>query len=123
MSVFAAALATLHADANLAEAGSFRRPPGAWAAVRVIRSDPSAVAAGLGQLGARAVALQADVLTAAITVAPARGDELKLGTVTYRVEEAEPDSLGLSYRLSLARVSEDPIPVVGTFRLEVDALT
>lgn len=122
MTVFATALATLHADANMAEAASFRRPPGAWVAVRVVRSMPMVIAGALGPVAARAVVQQADVMASALSVVPRRGDELRLGSVTYRVEEAEADNLGLSYRLGLAVVDAEPIPVVGTFIVGVDDL-
>lgn len=122
MSVFATALATLHADANMAEAATFRRPPGAWASLRVVRSQPMAIAGGLGPIGSRAVAQQADVLAADLEGVPKRGDQLRMGGVTHTVEEVEPDNLGLSYRLGLSVIADDPLPVVGTYILGVDTL-
>lgn len=97
MSVFDTALATLHADTNLAQDAHFRRPPYAWVAVRVILSQPTD---SLGQ--ARAGSLQADLAASAITDTPQPADELRIGTTVYTVEDTERDALGLSWRLQLA---------------------
>jgi hypothetical protein len=102
MSAFAAALATLHADPNMAEAGQYRRPPWPWAPARIIRTAPNADMGGLGGPGARAGYLYADVPVAALAYTPQRGDEVKLGAVVYTVEDAERDTLGLSWRLTLS---------------------
>lgn len=97
MTVFATALATLHADPNMAQAASFRHPPYAWESVRVILSQPNDA---FGTV--RAGALQADMLSGATTDAPVPGDELRIGGTTYVVESAERDVLALSWRLILA---------------------
>jgi hypothetical protein len=102
MSAFAAALAALHADPNMAEAGYYRRPPWPWAPTRIVRTAPNDVMASLGSPGARAGSLSVDVLAAALTTTPQRGDELKLGTIVYTVEDSERDTLGLSWRLTLS---------------------
>lgn len=102
MTAFATALATLHADPNMAEAASYRRPPWPWAPARIIRTSPNEILGGLGGPGARAGYLYADVLTAALTYTPQRGDEVKMGAIVYTVEDAERDALGLSYRLTLS---------------------
>lgn len=97
MTVFATALATLHADANMGTTAQFRRPPYAWEAVRVILSQPND-AFGV----ARAGALQADMLAGATTDTPQPGDELLIAETTYVVESAQRDHLALSWRLTLA---------------------
>jgi hypothetical protein len=97
MTVFATALRTLHADANMGTAAEFRRPPYTWQACRVILSQPT------NEFGAvRAGSLQADIRAAAITDTPQRGDELRIGAATYTVEDAERDVLALSWRLTLS---------------------
>ncbi len=48
MTAFATALATLHADPNMAEAASYRRPPWPWAPARIIRTAPNEIMGGLG---------------------------------------------------------------------------
>lgn len=96
MTVFATALATLHADPNLGEAAHFRRPPYTWQAVTIIRQQPNDL---MGN--ARAGALLVDVLASEVADLPMRGDEIRIGSTVYRVEDAEPDALGLSYRCTL----------------------
>lgn len=96
MTVFSTALATLHSDPNLGESAAFRRPPYTWQSVTVIRQQPNDL---MGN--ARAGGLMVDVLASQVTDLPMRGDEIRLGTTVYRVEDAEPDTLGLSYRLTL----------------------
>ncbi len=102
MTAFAVARATLHADPNMAEPASYRRPPWPWASARIIRTAPNEIMGGLGGPGARAGYLYADVLTAALAYTPQRGDEVKLGATVYTVEDAERDTLGLSWRLTLS---------------------
>ena len=102
MSAFTAALAALHADPNMAEAGHYRRPPWPWAPTRIVRTAPTDLVGGLGGPGARAGALSVDVLAAALATTPQRGDEVRLGTNVYTVEDAERDTLGLSWRLTLS---------------------
>lgn len=97
MSVFATALATLHRDANIAAAAEFRRPPGAWVALRVILSQPTD---DVGQ--AIAGRLQADIAGADLPYAPVPGDELKLGATTYRIDEPRQDAEGLTWRVALS---------------------
>jgi hypothetical protein len=104
---FAAALATLHADPNMGIDAEWRAAAGgAWRPVRVLLSTPSDDVAGLGGPGARAGALAATLRAADLAPdTPRRGDLLRrLSPLeTWKVEEVEPDSLGLSWRLSLAR--------------------
>ena len=97
MTAFRTMFATLHADANMAEAAEFRRPPFTWAPVRVIRVQPSQDF-GTG----RAAGLFVDMLASATPDRPAKGDEVRLAGETYRVDDCDPDDLGLSYRLTLA---------------------
>lgn len=109
MTVFATALTTLHADPNMGEDAYFRRPPGAWEAVRAIRSQPSDI---IGMV--RAGSLQVDILASATTNDPVRGDEVKFTTAIYLgatlhpagtvfvVEGSAPDDLALSWLLTLA---------------------
>lgn len=62
---FAAALATLHADPNMATDAEWRAAAGgAWRPVRVLLSAPADDVAGLGGPGARASALEATLRTA-----------------------------------------------------------
>ena len=57
--------------------------------------------------GARAVAIEATLRAADLAQHPRRGDLLRWGSplVTYRVETARPDPLGLSWTLGLVRTS------------------
>jgi hypothetical protein len=111
MSAFAGAMAALLADANLAADAEYRRPPGAWTAVRAVRSAPDEQLGGLGGAGSRADSLLAviagDALAALGLLPPLRGDEVLLSGNSYRVEDAEADALGVSWRLTLAVV---PVP-------------
>jgi hypothetical protein len=102
MNAFAAALATLHADANMGTAAHFRRPPYAWQPARVILSQPTDA---LGNV--RAGTLQADIRAAAIADTPQRGDELRIGAAVHTVEDAERDVLALSWRLTLSEPARD----------------
>lgn len=108
-SAFAAALATLHADPNLATDAEWRAAAGGpWRPVRVLLSAPADAIAGLGGPGARATALAATLRAADLAPdTPRRGDLLRRLSPpeTWRIEEVEPDPLGLSWRLSLARSS------------------
>jgi hypothetical protein len=104
---FAAALATLHADPNMGTDAEWRAATGAaWRPVRVLLSAPADDVAGLGGPGARAGALKATLRAADLVPdTPRRGDLLRRLSPpeTWKVEEVEPDPLGLSWLLSLAR--------------------
>ena len=104
---FAAALATLHADPNMATEAEWRAAAGgAWRPVRVLLSAPSNDVAGFGGPGGRAQALQATLRAAELAPdTPRRGDLLRRLSPpeNWKVEEVDPDPLGLSWRLSLAR--------------------
>ena len=90
-------LATIHADANMATAAHYRRPPYVWQSVNVILSQPTDV------LGAvRAGTLAADMLTSSVTDTPQRGDQIRIGQTIYTVQDTERDVLGLSWRLTLS---------------------
>ncbi len=106
-SAFAAALAALHADPNMGTDAEWRAAAGgAWRPVRVLLSAPADDVAGLGGPGARAGALEATLRTADLAPdAPRRGDLLRRLSPpeTWKIEEVDPDTLGLSWRLSLAR--------------------
>jgi hypothetical protein len=103
MSAFASMLAAVHADSNIGSAVDFRHPPGPWVPVRVVLSRPTDTIGGLDGLGTRAGSLAATVLAGDITpLEPQRGDELLLDGVVHRIEDAERDPLGLSWRLVLA---------------------
>ena len=102
---FAAALATLHADPNMGIDAEWRAAAGgAWRPVRVLLSTPSDDLAGLGGAGAGALAATLRAADLAPDT-PRRGDLLRRLSPpeTWKVEEVEPDPLGLSWRLSLAR--------------------
>lgn len=103
MTAFATALATLHADPNMAVAAQYRRPSYTWQSIRVILSQPVDPVTG----DTIAVSRQADILTADVRDEPGRGDELRIGDVTYKVESAEGDVLGLSWRVTLSSPAED----------------
>jgi hypothetical protein len=111
MSAFAGAMTALLADPNLGSDAEYRRPPSGWTAVRVVRSAPDEQLGGLGGAGSRAdslsVVIAADALAALDLLPPLRGDEVLLAGATYRVEDAEADALGVSWRLTLATV---PMP-------------
>jgi hypothetical protein len=102
MTAFQTALATLHADTNMAVAASFRRPPYTWQACRVILSQPTDITGA-----ARAGTVQADILAADITDQPQHGDELLVGAITYTIGDAERDPLALSWRCQLSVPAED----------------
>ena len=104
---FATALATLHADPNMGTDAEWRMAAGgAWRPVRILLSAPADDVAGLGGAGARAGALEATLRAAELVPdTPRRGDLLRRLSPpeTWKVEEVEPDPLGLSWLLSLAR--------------------
>lgn len=103
MSAFAAALAAVHADTNIGTPADFRRPPGSWVPARVVLSRPADAMGGLGGLGTRAGSLTATIIAGDITpLEPQRGDEVLLNGTVHRVDDAERDPLGLSWRLILA---------------------
>lgn len=102
MTAFDSALATLHADTNLATVASYRHPPYTWQSVRVILSQPTD-AIGTAIAGS----MQAEIMASAITDTPQRGDELRIGATTYTVESAERDVLGLSWKLTLSVPAEE----------------
>jgi hypothetical protein len=119
MSAFDLAAATLHADPNLSTAADYRRSPGAWAALRVLLSQPDEIAAGLGGIGARAGTLTAEVIGADTGLTPARGDELRIGATLYAVEEAQRDVLGITWRLTLSeRPDALPDALLGAIRYD-----
>ncbi len=102
MTAFATALATLHADPNMAVAAQYRRPSYTWQSIRVIMSQPVDVT-GASVAGT----LQAEILTADVADEPQRDDELRIGATTYTVESAEGDVMGLSWRVTLSSPAED----------------
>jgi len=103
MSAFAAALAAVHADTNIGMPADVRRPPGPWVSARVVLSRPTDTIGGLGGLGTRAGSLAATILAGDIApLEPQRGDEVLLNGTVHRVDDAERDPLGLSWRLILA---------------------
>jgi hypothetical protein len=104
MSVVDGAMAALLADPNMAVAAEWRAAAGGpWRSLRVMLTT---AAQEIGAIGARGVALEAVLRVADISPdTPRRGDLLRrLSTPeTWRIEEVEPDALGLSLRLTLAR--------------------
>jgi hypothetical protein len=103
MSAFESMMATVHADSNIGTPADFRRPPGPWVPARVVLSRPTDATGGLGSLSIRAGSLAATIVAGDITpLEPQRGDEVLLNGVTHRVDDAERDPLGLSWRLILA---------------------
>ena len=121
MNAFASALAAAHADANFGTPADFRHPPGPWVPARVVLSRPSDIIGGLGGLGARTGSLAASVLAADIApLRPRRGDELLFDGTVHPIEDAEPDALGLSWRLTLSDrlTNAAPDPVIGAIRYD-----
>ena len=104
MSAFDAAMATLFADPNMAVAAEWRAAAGSpWRPIRVALTT---AAQEIGAIGARGVALEAVLRVADLSPdTPRRGDLLRRLSPpeTWRIEEAEPDPLGLTWRLTLAR--------------------
>ena len=109
MSAFDAAMASLLADPNMGSDAEWQAAAGgAWQPIRVLLSAPADAIAGLGSTSGRAIALQATLQGADPPQPPRRGDLLRWGApapTIYRVETAEPDALGLSWRLGLARTT------------------
>ena len=104
MSAFDGAMATLLADPNMAVAAEWRAATGGpWQPLRVMLTT---AAQEIGAIGARGVALEAVLRVADLSPnTPRRGDLLRRLSPpeTWRIEEVEPDALGLSLRLTLAR--------------------
>ncbi len=105
MTAFDAAMATLLADPNMASDAEWLAAGGAWTGLRLLLSAPADAIPGLGSASGRAIALQATLRGADLAQPPRRGDLLRWAGTTYRVEMAEPDALGLSWRLGLARTA------------------
>ena len=104
MSAFDGAMATLLTDPNMAVAAEWRAAAGGtWRPLRVMLTS---AAQEIGAIGARGVALQAVLRIADLSPdTPRRGDLLQRLSPpeTWRIEEVEPDALGLTWRLTLAR--------------------
>ena len=106
MTAFAAAMATLLADPNMGSDAEWQAAAGgAWQPVRALLSAPADLVPGLGSASGRAIALQATLRGADLPQQPRRGDLLRWAGTSYRVETAEPDALGLTWRLGLARTA------------------
>lgn len=102
MSAFATALAILHSDANMGTGGVYTRSPGAGIAVRVLLASPTDQLPSFGPIAARAGSISADVLASELgSIVPRRGDTLAIGGTTYKVDDTQRDSLGLSWHLTL----------------------
>lgn len=108
MSAFDLAMSTLLADQHLGTDAEWQAATGGtWTAVRLLPSAPADVVPGVGSASGRAIAVQATLRGADLPQQPRRGDLLRWGSpsTTYRVETAEPDPLGLAWRLALARTA------------------
>ena len=104
MSAFDGAMVTLLADPNMAVAAEWRAAAGG--PLRSLRVMLTTAAQEIGAIGARGVALEAVLRVADLSPnTPRRGDLLRRLSPpeTWRIEEVEPDALGLSLRLTLAR--------------------
>jgi hypothetical protein len=103
MSAFDGAMAALIADPNIAIPAEWRAAAGGpWRPLRVALTT---AAQEIGTIGARGVALEAVLRVADISPdTPRRGDMLRRLSppANWRIEEVEPDALGLSLRLTLA---------------------
>ena len=104
MSAFDGAMAALLADPNMAIAAEWRAAAGGpWRPLPVVLTS---AAQEIGAIGARGAALEAVLRTTDLAPdTPRRGDLLRRLSPpeTWRIEEAEPDALGLTWRLTLAR--------------------
>ena len=104
MSAFDGAMATLLADPNMAVAAEWRAAAGGeWRPLRVMLTT---AAQEIGAIGARGVALEVVLRVADLWPdTPRRGDLLRRLSPpeTWRIEEVEPDALGLTMRLTLVR--------------------
>ena len=106
MTAFDAAMATLLADPNMCSDAEWQAAAGGvWSGIRLLLSTPAELVPGLGATSGRAIAVQATIRNADLTQPPRRGDLLRWAGTTYRVETVEPDPLGLTCRLGLARTS------------------
>ena len=106
MSAFDAAMATLLADPNMGSDAEWQAAAGgAWIGIRLLLSTPAELVPGLGATSGRAIAVQATMRGADLAQPPRRGDLLRWAGTTYRIETVEPDPLGLTCRLGLARTS------------------
>ena len=106
MTAFDAAMATMLADPNMGSDAEWQAAAGgAWQPVRALLSAPADLVPGLGSASGRAIALQATLRGADLPQQPRRGDLLRWAGTSYRVETAEPDALGLTWRLGLARTA------------------
>jgi len=106
MSAFDAAMATLLADPNMGSDAEWQAAAGGgWAGIRLLLSTPAELVPGLGATSGRAIAVQATIRSGDLAQPPRRGDLLRWAGTTYRVETVEPDPLGLTCRLGLARTS------------------
>jgi hypothetical protein len=102
MSAFASMLAAMHADTNIGTPADFRRPPAPWVPARIVLSRPTDTIGGLSGIATRAGSLAATILAGDIApLEPQRGDEVLLNGTMHRVDDAERDPLGLSWRLIL----------------------
>jgi hypothetical protein len=105
MSAFDAAMATLLADPNMGSDAEWQAAGGAWTGIRLLLSVPAELVPGLGATSGRAIAVQATIRSGDLAQPPRRGDLLRWAGTTYRVETVEPDPLGLTCRLGVARLS------------------
>ncbi len=104
MTAFDAAMAALLADPNMGSDAEWQAAAGgAWQPGRVLLSAPADAIPGLGATSGRAIAVQATLRGADLPQQPRRGDLLRWAGTSYRVEMAESDALGLTWRLGLAR--------------------
>jgi len=104
MSAFAAAMATLVADPNMAVDAVHRRANRMTAtALRVVRSMPDQVLPGLGSASFRSGTDVLVVPCAALPLAPAQGDTFVIGILVLKVLDAEADATGSSWRVTCDR--------------------
>lgn len=102
MNAFAGMLDTLHADPNFGIAATYQTASGTLLALRITWAAPTDVVASLAQPPVRAGSRQATLLVADLGgLVPQRGDLVGIGGVTYRVDDAERDPLGLFFTVTL----------------------
>lgn len=95
----AADLAGMFDTADHADAIQYRRPPGAFYAAAAIMETASDVFSGI-RAGSREATIRTSDLPSGSAL---RGDEIQLsGGAVYRVESADRDTIGATWRLTLA---------------------
>lgn len=115
MSAFVKALATLHADPNFGISATFTQvSTGTTASLAIIWAAPNDIIPAPSGPAARATRRHADIQAADLLgLVPARGDRLRIGSVTYKIEDLEADDLGIVWRTTLAPLANPAAFTIG----------